>query len=95
MARAAQLAAINRADTQQQAARSYRPSDGARYSSAAFNAYATLAHPVAASGPIVKTPNDGFDYGAAAIGAGLALTIIAAITAGGLVMRRRRRPQYG
>ena len=95
VARAAGLAAIHRAEAQREAARSYSLPERARYSSAAFNAYATLAHPVAASAPTVTAPGDGFDYGAAAVGAGLAVTIIAAITAGGLAVRRRRQPQHG
>ena len=92
-ARAGALATINRAEAQREAARSYSLPAGARYSSAAFDAYAALAHPVAASAPMVKAPYDGFDCGAAAVGAGLAATIIAVITAGGLAMRRRRQPQ--
>ena len=95
VARTAELAAIHRAEAQREAARSYSLPQGARYSSAAFNAYATLAHPVAASAPTVTAPGDGFDYGAAAVGAGLAVTIIAAITGGGLAVRRRRQPQHG
>ena len=95
VARAAELAAIKRAEAQREAARSYSLPEGARYSSAAFNAYGTLAHPVAVSAPTVTAPGDGFDYGAAAVGAGLAVTIIAALTAGGLAVRRRRQPQHG
>jgi hypothetical protein len=95
VARAAQFAAVKRAEAQREAARSYSLPEGARYSTAAFSAYATLAHPVAATAPTVTAPGDGFDYGAAAVGAGLALTIIAAITAGGLAVRRRRQPQHG
>jgi hypothetical protein len=94
VARAAELAAINRADALREAARSYRPPEGARYSSAPFNAYAAIVRPAAASAPTVNAPDDGFDYGAAAVGAGLALTIIVVITAGGLVVRRRRGPQW-
>ncbi len=92
--RTPELAAINRVHEQREAARFYRLPQDAPYSSAAFNAYATLAHPVAVSTPTVKAPDDGFDYGAAAIGAGLAAAIVVAITAGGLAVRRRRRPQY-
>ena len=44
--------------------------------------------------PTVGAPGDGFDYGAAAVGAGLAVTIIAPITAAAS-RRRRRRPQHG
>ena len=59
------------------------------------DAYAGVARPVAAIGPVVKAPGDGFDYGAAAIGAGFAVGIIVLITAGGIAVRRRRQPQYG
>ena len=95
VARASELAAINHAEAQARAAVSYSPPAGARYSSADTNAYATFAHPVAASAPTVKAPGAGFDYGAAAVGAGLAVAIIALITAGGLAVRRRRQPQFG
>ena len=96
VARASELAAIRRAEAQREAASSYSPPAGARYSSAVLDAYATLAHPpVAASAPTVKAPGDGFDFGAAAVGAGFAVAIIVLITAGGLVMRRRRQAQYG
>ena len=79
----------------ERAARSYSPPAGARYSSADTDAYAAFAHPVAASAPTVKAPGAGFDYGAAAVGAGLAVAIIVLITAGGLAVRRRRQPQFG
>lgn len=92
VARGSEAAAINRAEAQERAAVSYSAPAGARYSSAA---YAGFAHPVAASGPTVKAPGAGFDYGAAAVGAGLAVAIIVLITAGGLAMRRRRQPQFG
>ena len=95
VARAAEPAAMNWAAEPREAARSHSLRQAAPYNSAAFNAYATLAHPVAASSPKVKAPDDGFDYGAAAVGAGLTVTIVVLITAGGLIMRRRRRPQYG
>ena len=95
VARAAETAAIARAEAQRKAAHSYSLPDGARYSSAAFNAYAALTHPVAASTPTVKVTGDGFDYGAAGVGAGLTATILAVFTVGGLVVRRHRGPQYG
>ena len=94
-ARASELAAIHRAEAQWAAALSYSLPAGARYSSADIDAYAAVAHPVAASAPTVKAPGDGFDFGAAAVGAGLAVAIIVLITAGGLALRRRREPQYG
>ena len=51
VARASELAAIKRAEVQQEAARSYSPPAGARYSSADTDAYAAVAHPVAVSAP--------------------------------------------
>ena len=95
VARASERAAIGRVEAQREAARSYSPPVGARYSSADTDAYAAFARPVAANAPTVKAPGDGFDYGAAAVGAGVAVAIVALITAGGLVVRRRRQPQYG
>ena len=95
VARGSEAAAINHAEAQERAALSYSPPAGARYSSAGTDAYAAVGHPVAASAPTVKAPGAGFDYGAAAVGAGLAVAIIALITAGGLVLRRRRQPQFG
>jgi hypothetical protein len=93
--RASELATIHRAEVQRGAARSYGPAVGARYSSTETDAYAAFAHPVAASAPTIKAPGEGFDYGAAAVGAGLAVAIIVLIAAGGLTLRRRRQPQYG
>ena len=61
-ARASERAAISRGEAQREAARSYGAPAGARYSSAETDAYAAVARPVAASGPVVKAP-DGFDYG--------------------------------
>jgi hypothetical protein len=93
--RASELAAIKRAEAQREAASSYRPPAGARYSSADTDAYAAIARPVAASGPVVKAPRAGFDYGAAALGAGFTVGIVVLIGAGGIAVRRRRQPQYG
>ena len=95
VARASELAAIHRAEAQWAAAGSYSAPAGARYSSADTDAFAASAHPVAVSAPTVKAPGAGFDYGAAAVGAGLAVAIIVLVTAGGLAVRRRRQPQFG
>ena len=57
--RTGELAAINRAHEQREAARFYSLPQGAPYSSAAFNAYATLAHPVAASTRPSRRPTMG------------------------------------
>jgi hypothetical protein len=94
-ATASELAAIKRAEAQREAARSYSAPAGARYSSADTDAYAAVARPVAASGPVVKAPGAGFDYGAAALGAGFTVGIVVLIAAGGIAVRRRRQPQYG
>ena len=94
IARAAELAAINCAKQQREAARNYSLPQGAHSAAEPFNAYATLTRPVAASTPTVKAPDDGFDYRAAAVGAALAATIIVVMTAGGLAVRRRRQPQH-
>ena len=95
VARGPEAAAIHRAEAQARAAVSYSPRAGARYSSGEIGAYAALAHPVAASSSPVKAPGAGFDYGAAAVGAGLAVVIVVLISAGGLAVRRRRQPQFG
>jgi hypothetical protein len=95
VARGSEAAAINRAEAQRKAAHSYSPGAGARHSSADTAAYAAVSHPVAASSSPVKAPGAGFDYGAAAVGAGLAVAIIVLITAGGLAVRRRKQPQFG
>jgi hypothetical protein len=93
-ARKAELAAISQAEAQRETARNYSLPPGAHYTNAPFNAYATLTHPVTASTPTVKAPDNGFDYrAAAAVGAALAATIIVVMTAGGLAARRRRQPQ--
>jgi hypothetical protein len=93
-ARASELAAINRANAQEQAALSYRPPATARYSSADTKAYARTIHPVAASAPTLKAPGGGFDYGDAAIGAGITAAIALLLTAGTLTVRRRSQPQH-
>lgn len=94
LARASEAAALNHSEAQERAAASYSPRAGARYGSGDPVAYAALPHPVAASSLPVKAPA-GFDYGAAAVGAGLAVVIVVVITVGGLVVRRRRQPQFG
>jgi hypothetical protein len=94
VARGSELAAIKRAEVQREAALSYRPPAGARYSSAGTAASAAVASPVAASSSPVKAPSAGFDYGAAAVGAGLAVAMMVLISAGGLAVRRRRHPQF-
>jgi hypothetical protein len=92
-ARASELAAINRAESQEADAFSYSLPRTARYSNADLNAYADAVHPVAVTTPAVGASSNGFDYGDAAIGAGSTAAILVLITAAGLVLCRRRQPR--
>ena len=86
-ARASELPAINRAQAQEAQGLAYNLPRTATYGNTEMNAYAS--HPVAGSAPFSNTPSNGFDYGAAAVGAGLTGAIVLLITAGTL----RRRSQ--
>jgi hypothetical protein len=86
-----QLAAVNRAKAQALASR--LPAT-ARYSNADLNGYATAAHPVAAATPTLKAPSNGFDWGDAAIGGGIAAAAALLITAGALTVRHRAQPRH-
>ena len=50
--------------------------------------------PVAAPAPTLKAPDNGFDWGDAAIGAGITLTLALLITAGSLAVRQRSQPRH-
>lgn len=84
------LAATNRAKTR---AFAYHVSPTARYSSTDVNAYAPTSHPVGVAEPALKAPSSGFDWGDAAIGAGVAAAIALLVTGAGLVMRQRSQPR--
>ena len=86
-ATASELAAINRAEAQEARRLAYNLPRTARYSNTEMNAYASAAHPVAASTPTSEAPSNSFDYRAAAVGAGLTGAIMLLITAG--ILRRR------
>jgi hypothetical protein len=86
--RAWQLAATERAKAQ--ALANHVPPNG-RYSSADLNA---TGHPIAAPAPTLKAPDSGFDWGDAAIGAGIILTVALLITAGGFAVRQRSEPRH-
>jgi hypothetical protein len=88
-ARASELPAINRAQAQEAQRLAYNLPHTARYSDTEMNAYASAAPHVAGSTPISNAPSNGFDYRAAAVGAGLAGAIVLLITAGTLTIRRR------
>jgi hypothetical protein len=45
--------------------------------------------------PSVNEPSDGFDYGDAAVGAGIAAAIVLLAAAATLTVRRRHQPQHG
>jgi hypothetical protein len=86
--RASQLAASERA--KEQALANHVPPNG-RYSNADVN---TKAHPIAAPAPTLKAPDNGFDWGDLAIGAGIIATIALLITAGSFAVRQRSQPGH-
>jgi hypothetical protein len=83
----AQLAAIER--LKEQALVNHVPPNG-RHSNADVN---TRAHPVAAPASTLKAPDNGFDWGDAAIGAGITATLVLLITAGSVAGRQRSQPR--
>jgi hypothetical protein len=91
-ARASELPAINRAQAQEAQGLAYNLPRTATYGNTEMNAYAS--HPVAGSAPFSNTPSNGFDYGAAAVGAGLTGAIVLLITAGTLTIRRRSQLRH-
>jgi hypothetical protein len=88
LSRPQQIAAIER--LKELALLNHVPPNG-RDSKADVN---TTAHPVAAPAPTLKAPDDGFDWGDAAIGAGITLTLALLITAGGFALRQRSQPRH-
>jgi len=84
----AQVAAIER--LKEQALANHVPPNG-RGNNADVN---TRAHPVAAPAPTLKAPDNGFDWGDAAIGAGIIATLALLITAGGIAVRQRSQPGH-
>ena len=93
-ARASELSAINRAQAQEARRLAYNVPRTARYSDAEMNAYASAAPRVAGSTPISNAPSNGFDYGSAAVGAGLTGAIVLLMTAGTLTIRRRSQLRH-
>jgi len=93
-ARASELPAINRAQAEEAQRLSYKLPRTARYSNAEMNAYAGAVHRVAVSPPVSGAPSNGFDYGAAAVGAGITGAVVLLITAGTLTIRRRSQLRH-
>jgi hypothetical protein len=87
-ARASQIAATERAKEQ---ALAYHVPPNGRYSNADVNA---AGHPIAAPAATLKALDSGFDWGDAAIGAGIILTLALLITAGGFTVRQRSQPRH-
>ena len=93
-ARASELSAINRAQAHEAQRLAYNVPRTARYSDTEMNAYASAAPRVAGSTPISNAPSNGFDYGSAAVGAGLTGAIVLLMTAGTLTIRRRSQLRH-
>jgi hypothetical protein len=91
--KASQLATIEQAEPQTGA---YPPAKG-RYSDAELNAYSAAATPHATAGVAgVATPQSGFDWGDAGIGAaaGVALALLAVGAALAITQHRPRRSRH-
>ena len=93
-ARASELPAIDRGQAQEAERLAHNLPRTAPYSNTEMNAYASAAHPVAAPTPISSAPSNGFDYGAAAAGAGITGAIVLLITASTLTIRRRSQLRH-
>lgn len=61
-----------------------------------FNVQTSIAKPTAVAAPAggVTSSTDGFDYGAAAVGAGVIAAAALLIGAGSLTIRRRSQPEH-
>ena len=85
---ASQLAEIERA---QQHAAAYAPPKGAQYSTAELNAYGAPATGHISSGVAgVATPQAGFDWGDAGIGAAASFVLVLLAFGGAIVISQRR-----
>jgi hypothetical protein len=93
-ARRSELLAINAAQAREAQRFSYNLPPTARYSKAEMNAYASAGNPVRVSGSTAGAPGDGFDYGDAAVGVGIAGGVALLLTAGTLGVRRRAHPRH-
>lgn len=89
---ASMLEAMNRAKARELAVRSYPPPAGGTYASTNTRLYATALHPAAVTGPTTTSPDQGFDYGDAGVGAAITATIALLITGRNLAIRKRSGP---
>lgn len=91
---ASTLEAMNRAKARDLAVRSYPPQAGGTYASTNTRLYATAVHPPAVAALTTTSPDQGFDYGDAGVGAAITAAIALLITGRGLAIRKRsQRPQ--
>jgi hypothetical protein len=90
----AQLAALHQAEADARAAYAYRPPPGAHFSTASLAVYARGSQPVPAASTTTKDPGRDFDYGAAAIGAGVAAVLVLLVSGSIVVARRRGQLQH-
>jgi hypothetical protein len=67
---------------------------GANLSTLKAIANASVANPAASAPPAITPPSDDFDYGAAALGAGITAAIAVLIAAGTLGLRQRSRTRH-
>jgi type IV secretory pathway VirB10-like protein len=87
---ASALAAVNRA---KEHASAYQVPASGGYSTAGLDASATVKAP-AVKAPTLSAPSNGFDWGDAAIGAGITAAIALMITAGSVAVRQRSEPRH-
>ena len=85
---ASELAAIDRAKARSLA---NHPSPTGPYSTAALT---TAATPIASPSPTLEAPGNGFDWGDAAVGAGVAAAIGLLIAAASIAVRHRSEPRH-
>jgi hypothetical protein len=89
-----QVSALHHSEAHARTAHAYRPQPGARFSTASLSVYARGSQPVSGASATAKDPGDDFDYGAAAIGAGVAAAVVLLVSGSIVVVRRRGQLQH-
>jgi hypothetical protein len=89
-----QLPALHHSEAQKRAAHAYSPPHGAQFNTASLSVYTRGTQPISGTAPTAKDPGDGFDYGAAAIGAGVAAAIALLVTGSIVAVLRRGQLQH-